>query len=379
MSLAKDEFLATVSHELRTPLNAILGWATMARSGVVPDLDRALGVIERSAQAQARIVEDVLDFSRIARGQMRLRLGSVDVASVIRDALETVRPAASAKGVRLDVELDQFGKFTCDGPRLQQVVWNLLTNAVKFSDAKGVVTVRATLGEAGLRLSVRDMGQGIQSHFIPHLFEPFRQARGGATRRHGGLGLGLAIVKEIVQAHGGTINAYSEGEGHGAEFVVELPWNAARAPSEHPPAAAPSAGAAPLARLDGVKVMVVEDDDDSRDFLTEALEQRGATVASANGVAAALAKFESFRANVLVSDIAMPDADGYELIRRVRAFPHERGGLTPAIALTAHTRAEVRDLVREAGFHQLEPKPVDLERLTRAILSLAGKEQGCDG
>ena len=370
MSRAKDEFLATVSHELRTPLNAILGWATMARSKVVPDVDRALGVIERSARAQARIVEDVLDFSRIARGQMRLRVSGVDVEAVIRDALETVGPAAAAKGLGLDVELDGLGRFPCDGPRLQQVVWNLLTNAVKFAEPNGRIGVRASLSEVGLRLAVTDTGEGIAPDFIPHLFEPFRQARGGSTRRHGGLGLGLAIVKQIVQAHGGSIHAFSEGEGKGAQFVVELPYNACQHVSEHPPPVQPSASTPSLARLDGVKVMVVEDDDDSRDFLTEALELRGATVASANGVAAALAKFDSFRANVLVSDIAMPDADGYELIRRVRAFPHERGGLTPAIALTAHTRAEVRELVRQAGFHQLEPKPVDLERLTHAILSL---------
>ena len=370
VSLAKDEFLATVSHELRTPLNAILGWATMARTKVVPDLDRALGVIERSALAQARIVEDVLDFSRIARGQMRLKLSNVDVGSVIRDALETVRPAAAAQGVKLDVDIDVPGTFTCDGPRLQQVAWNLLSNAVKFSQPSGTVKVLARLDQNALTLTVSDTGQGIERDFIPFVFEPFRQANGGSTRRHGGLGLGLAIVKEIVHAHGGTIAAASGGVGLGAEFKVILPWDGARLESERPPASAAPPSVREHARLDGVRVLVIEDDADSRDFLTEALRQRGATVMAAAGVATALASFDSFRADVLISDIAMPGADGYELIRRVRAFPAERGGAMPAIALTAHTRSEVRDLARKTGFDRLEPKPVDMERLSHAILSL---------
>jgi signal transduction histidine kinase/DNA-binding response OmpR family regulator len=372
-SIAKDEFLATVSHELRTPLNSILGWATMARSKVTADVDRALSVIERSALAQARIVEDVLDFSRVARGQMRLNLGGVDVASVIRDALEAVRPAAKAKGIRLDVEVHARGEFTCDGPRLQQVVWNLLTNAIKFSGPNGVVKVRASRGPSSLELRVSDTGEGIAAEFVPHVFEAFRQASGGSTRRHGGLGLGLAIVKEIVQAHGGHIAAFSDGPGCGAEFVVELPADGAsldgplRAPRSAPPQRE-------HARLDGLRILVVEDDDDSREFLTAALEQRGATVAAANGVAAALAQFEPFRAHVLVSDIAMPDADGYDLIREVRRLPPERGGATPAIAVTAHTRADVRDRVLAAGYERLEPKPVDLERLCLALVALAAGE-----
>jgi signal transduction histidine kinase/DNA-binding response OmpR family regulator len=369
-SIAKDEFLATVSHELRTPLNAILGWATMARTKVAPDVDRALGIIEKSAMAQARIVEDVLDFSRIARGQMRLTLGKVDVAAILHDALEAVRPAAAARGIRFDLSVEVNDPIVCDGPRLQQAVWNLLTNAIKFSEPNGVVFVRAVLGKRSLEISVEDGGQGIEPAFVPHIFEAFTQAHGGSTRRHGGLGLGLAIVKEIVQAHGGTIVASSAGTGRGSRFAIELPLDGAPLEVSPPRPATVPPPSAQYARLDGIRILVVEDDDDSREFLTEALEQRGATVSAANGVAAALAKFEGYRADILVSDIAMPDADGYDLIQRVRSLPAERGGAIPAIAVTAHTRNEVRERVKAAGYQQLEPKPVDLERLSRLIVSL---------
>ncbi|HTV24603.1 MAG TPA: response regulator [Polyangiaceae bacterium] len=372
-SLAKDEFLATVSHELRTPLNAILGWATMARSKVTPDLDRALGIIEKSALAQARIVEDVLDFSRIARGQMRLTIAGVDVPAVIRDALLAVGPAAAAKGIRIESAIDVDDRFVCDGPRLQQVVWNLLSNAIKFSEPNGAVIISARLGRRELELCVKDSGQGIEPEFVPYVFEAFRQAKGGSTRRHGGLGLGLAIVKEIVQAHGGTVVASSAGPGQGAAFTVSLPLEGARRDSTPPPPTSMPRPPAQNTRLDGLKILVVEDDDDSREFLAEALEQRGATIAAANGVAAALAKFEPFRPDIVVSDIAMPDADGYDLIRQIRSFPSESGGLTPALALTAHTRAEVRERAREAGFQQLEPKPVDLDRLSRVVLELTAR------
>jgi CheY-like chemotaxis protein len=273
------------------------------------------------------------------------------------------------------VEVNAPGDFVCDGARLQQVVWNLLTNAIKFSDPNAPVRLRAARGPRSLELSVSDMGQGIAPEFVPHVFEAFRQASGGSTRRHGGLGLGLAIVKEIVHAHGGTIAVFSDGLGRGAAFTLELPSDGVRLedPPRRPSSAPPPAK--DYARLDGLRILVVEDDDDSREFLTAALEQRGATVAAAGSVAAALAQFESFRADVLVSDIAMPDADGYDLIRDVRKLPPERGGRTPAVAVTAHTRADVRDRVIEAGYESLEPKPVDLERLSRALVMLAGRSQ----
>jgi signal transduction histidine kinase/DNA-binding response OmpR family regulator len=373
-NIAKDEFLAAVSHELRTPLNAILGWATMARTKVTPDLDRALGIIERNAIAQSRIVEDVLDYSRIARGQMHLALSGVDVASVLRDALEAVRPAAAAKGIQLEVAVDAQEPFVCDGQRLQQVAWNLLTNAIKFSEPNGVIRVRSSLTQRALELSVSDSGQGIDPEFVPYVFDAFRQAKGGSTRRHGGLGLGLAIVKQIVEAHGGTVTANSGGAGRGAEFRIVLPLEGGRPRIVPPPASGVPAIAPGVSRLDGLRVLIVEDDDDSREFLAEALEQRGATVAAADGVAAALAKFEPFRPDVVISDIAMPEADGYDLIRAVRRLSPERGGNTPAIALTAHTRAEVRDRAIESGFHRLEPKPVDLERLSQSLLTLTRQE-----
>jgi signal transduction histidine kinase/CheY-like chemotaxis protein len=369
-NIAKDDFLAAVSHELRTPLNAILGWASLARAQKVPDLERALAVIERNALAQARIVEDVLDFSRIARGKMRLSLASVDLARVALEALETVKPAAEAKAITLDVELEVRQPVTGDAQRLQQVAWNLLANAIKFTKSGGRVTVRASDTASAVFLSVRDTGQGIDPEFLPYVFEPFRQASSGSTRAHGGLGLGLAIVKQIVLAHGGTVRVDSEGPGHGATFVLELPVESRireeRASGAPPPMRSDDQ---PL-RLEPLRVLVVDDDEDSREFLTCALAQRGATVASATGAAEALRQIESFRPDVLVSDIAMPDADGYTLMRRVRELPPELGGAIPAVALTAHARKDAWEHARAAGFQLLEAKPVDLDHLTASIVSL---------
>jgi signal transduction histidine kinase/CheY-like chemotaxis protein len=370
-SIAKDDFLAAVSHELRTPLNAILGWASLARSQKVPDLDRALAVIERNAMAQARIVEDVLDFSRIARGKMRLTLGSVDIALVALEALETVRPAAEAKGIELDVELDVHQKLVADSQRLQQVVWNLLTNAIKFTKKGGRVVVRASDVPGKVTFMVTDTGQGIDPEFLPYVFEPFRQASSGSTRAHGGLGLGLSIVKQIVLAHGGTVRVESPGIDLGTTFSLEFPAEAPRI--EHASNGAP---VRPLqdgdvtSVLKPLRVLVVDDDEDSREFLSCALTERGATVVSASGAAEALRELESFRPDVLVSDIAMPDADGYTLMRQVRALPPELGGAVPAVALTAHARKDAWEHARAAGFQLLEAKPVDLDHLTAAIASL---------
>ena len=367
-SSSKDDFLAAVSHELRTPLNAILGWASLARAQKVPDLDRALAVIERNALAQARIVEDVLDFSRIARGKMRLSLGSVDIALVALEALETVRPAAEAKGISLEVDLRGGGrKLVGDVQRLQQVAWNLLTNAIKFTKSGGRVTMRATDTPARVTLSVTDDGQGIESDFLPYVFEPFRQASSGSTRAHGGLGLGLAIVKQIVLAHGGTVRVDSPGLGRGATFALEFPVEVA---NPERPVSDSKRVVKNIPSLKPLRVLIVDDDEDSREFLTCALVERGATVASASGAAEAMRELENFRPDVLVSDIAMPEADGYTLMRRVRALPTELGGAIPAVAITAHARNDAWEHAKAAGFQLLEAKPVDLDHLAESIATL---------
>jgi signal transduction histidine kinase/PleD family two-component response regulator len=367
-SISKDDFLAAVSHELRTPLNAILGWASLARAQKVPDLDRALAVIERNALAQARIVEDVLDFSRIARGKMRLSLGSVDIALVALESLETVRPAAEAKEISLEVDLQVSRKLVGDAQRLQQVAWNLLTNAIKFTKSGGRVTVRATDSPTRVTLSVTDNGQGIESDFLPYVFEPFRQASSGSTRAHGGLGLGLAIVKQIVLAHGGTVRVDSPGLGRGATFALEFPAEGTRQDRSSAVESKQVSKSSPS--LKPLRVLVVDDDEDSREFLTCALVQRGATVVSASGAAEAMRELENFRPDVLVSDIAMPEADGYSLMRRVRALPPELGGGIPAVAITAHTRNDAWERAKAAGFQLLEPKPVDLDHLAASIATL---------
>jgi len=388
---AKDEFLATVSHELRTPLSAILGWAAIARQkAVAPDVERALSTIERNARAQMRIIEDVLDVGRIVSGKMKLEIAATDVEEAVEGAVEAVRPSADAKQLALAVDVDaDVGVIAADPERLQQIVWNLLSNAIKFTPKGGRVAVSARRTGSTVVVVVRDDGQGVAPEFLPHLFEPFRQADGSTTRRHGGLGLGLAIVKQLVDAHGGTITAHSDGQGRGASFTVELPARAASAASggrahvnheSQPPEGPPSLGAQLSAaatsaediRLDGVRLLVVDDDDDSRDLIGYMLEGQGATVACASSAAEALGLLAESRPDVLVSDIGMPDVNGYSLIRRVRRLPGERGGRTPAIALTAYARTEDGERAFAAGFQAHVTKPVDLGRLTALVANLAG-------
>ncbi|HEX3770901.1 MAG TPA: ATP-binding protein, partial [Polyangiaceae bacterium] len=379
---AKDDFLATVSHELRTPLNAILGWTVVARRQAPPELERALSIIERNARAQTRIIEDVLDVSRIVGGKLRLDMAAVDVAAAIEGALETVRPEAEAKGVKLTADVGSVGVIAADGDRLQQVVWNVLTNAIKFTPDGGVVELAAARLGPRIVIRVTDTGEGIEPSFLPHLFEPFRQADGSTTRRHGGLGLGLAIVRQLVQAHGGTIRAESEGAHKGSTFTIEIP--ARSLPAVAPRPADPPAGSeddladtptppevTQETRLENLKVLVVDDEEDARSLVDEILSESGATVKCASSAKEAIDLLARFRPDVLVSDVGMPEMDGFELLERVRGLPPDQGGTTPAIALTAYGRSD--DLKRAAavGFGIHVVKPVDPGTLVSAVASLA--------
>jgi signal transduction histidine kinase/DNA-binding response OmpR family regulator len=370
---AKDDFLATVSHELRTPLNAILGWTVVARRQAPKELERALGIIERNARAQTRIIEDVLDVSRIVGGKLRLDIAGADVAAAIEAALETVRPVAEARGVLLSADVGAVGIIAADAGRLQQVVWNVLSNAIKFTPEGGSVDLAAARLGQRIVIRVTDTGEGIEPAFLPHLFEPFRQADGSTTRRHGGLGLGLAIVKQLVQAHGGTIRAESDGPHQGSTFTIELPARAL--PGAYPKGATDNPAQAPRVdgRLEHLRLLVVDDEEDARTLLEEILSDSGAMVMCASGAQEALELFEEFRPDVLISDVGMPDVDGFEFIAQLRRLPQEQGGRTPAIALTAYTRGEDLARATEAGFERLVMKPVDPASLVSAVANLAGR------
>ncbi len=376
-SRAKDEFLATISHELRTPLNAILGWARMLSSG---ELDaarsrRALEAIERNAKAQAHLVDDLLDVARIIGGKLRLDVRPAYPVEAIEGAIEAVRPAAEARGVRLLPALDpKAGPVMGDAGRLQQIAWNLVSNAVKFTPRGGRVHVVLQRVNSHLELVVSDSGKGIDPGLLEHLFVPFWQADPSITRSHGGLGLGLSIVKHLVELHGGTVRAESEGEGRGATFVVRLPLAPTR--TSDPGDAHPSAGApAPLAfppELRGRRVLVVDDEPDARELLVALLEGCGALVRAAASGAEALELVRTERPDVLVSDVGMPGEDGFSLLQKLRALPVEQGGGTPAIALTAFARVEDRRRAFLAGFQTHLAKPVEPAELFAAIVALAG-------
>ncbi len=376
-SLMKDEFLATLSHELRTPLNAIVGWTSLLRSGTLTGerLQRAVETIERNAYAQARLIDDLLDVSAIVSGKMNLEVRPTELAKVVEAALDGVRPAADAKGIRLQVDLDpDAGPVPGDAARLQQVVWNLLSNAVKFTPVGGRVRVDLERRSGHVHLSVRDSGVGIEPGFLPHVFEPFRQADSGTTRAQGGLGLGLAIVRRLVELHGGSARAESEGPGQGATFVVELPLLAgeterrAHAADVHPPEEDDGAP-----DLSGLRVMVVDDEPDSRDLMAVALEGNGAEVMAVDSAVRARGVFDGFRPDVLVSDIAMAEEDGYDLIRWVRDLPPDRGGAIPAAAVTAYARSEDRRRALLAGYNMHLSKPFDPGELLAVVASLGGR------
>ncbi len=368
---AKDEFLATLSHELRTPLNAILGWAQLLRAHRDPaTVERALETIERNAKLQAQLVEDLLDLSRIVAGKVRLDTRPVNVPAVVEAAVDSVRPAAAAKGIELAVGLDPTATPVLGDPdRLQQVLWNLLSNAVKFTPRGGQVQVRLDRTDSQVRIRVTDSGQGIRPEVLPFVFDRFRQGDSTTTRAHGGLGLGLAIVRHLVELHGGLVSAESAGEGHGATFTVRLPLMPIRLPEGE---------ATPLARLegprcDGLRVLVVDDEPDSRELVAAFLGACGADVETVGSAAAALAAVKARRPDVLVSDLAMPAADGFELIRAVRALPPERGGRVPAVALTALAGAETRVRALVEGFDGYVAKPVEPLELAAVVVSLAGR------
>ncbi len=372
-SRMKDEFLATVSHELRTPLNAVLGWTVTARTKAPPELDRALGIVERNARAQARMLEDILDVARVVRGKLRLEPTEIVLDDIINAALDAVRPAAQAKSIEVSVKLP--GKLTlrADAQRIQQVVWNLLSNAIKFTPREGHVELQAAASADTVTFWVTDDGEGIEPSFLAHVFEPFRQEDASTTRRHGGLGLGLAIVKQIIDAHGGTIKATSDGPGRGATFTVEIPVTPAVAAEPKPPSAPPQQSPdGDAIRLEGIKILVVDDDTDARSLLKHVLVERGAVVEEADSASSAFDEVGKFRPDVIVSDIAMPGGDGYGLIRAVRGLPPSRGGRTPAIAVTAHARQADGERAYAAGFQAHLSKPVDLSRLVSMVANLGG-------
>ena len=374
----KDEFLASVSHELRTPLNAILGWASMLRRGRLDQegVARAFETIERNARAQAQIIEDLLDVSRIITGKLRLEVRPLDPASFIEAAIETLRPAAEAKNIRIQKILDSgINTVSGDPSRLQQIVWNLLSNAIKFTPKGGRVQVRLERINSHIEINVSDTGGGISAEFLPFVFDRFRQADSSSTRQQGGLGLGLSIVRHLAELHGGTVTATSEGEGKGATFTVKLPTMIIHHPNSQEERTHPRAGADLLPdithRLDGLRILAVDDEADTLELLKAVLGGCGAEVMAAGSVKEALNLIEEFMPDVIVADIGMPGEDGYDFIGKVRDLPPERGGRVPAIALTAYARVEDRLRVLGAGFQMHVPKPVEPAELTAVIASLA--------
>ena len=383
-SQLKDEFLATLSHELRTPMTPILGWAQILQRSARddPQVRQAAEVIERNARAQNRIVDDLLEMSRIISGKVRLDVQALDLANVIGAAVDTVAAAAQARGILLEQDIEPGAGLTRGDPhRLQQVLWNLLSNAIKFTGGGGRVRVRLRRKGPELEIEVADTGQGIATEFLPHVFERFRQADSSATRNHGGLGLGLAIVKQIVELHGGTVGVASAGEGQGASFTLCLPVAQASRGARTSPAPAPRPRATPDPKrqadaLGGLRLLVVDDERDAREWIGRVLEDSGAQVRLLAAAADALEQLPEFQPDVLLSDIGMPGTDGYALIRQVRALPEALGGATPAIALTAFARNEDRARALGAGYQIHLGKPIDEEELVAAVASLCTTAQG---
>lgn len=379
----KDEFLATVSHELRTPLNAILGWAaTLALGDQDPQMvQRGLTTIERNAKAQAQIISDILDVSRIITGKLRLEFRPVELATVLRAAVDTLSPTAAAKSIGIKLIVDhENGLVAGDPDRLQQVIWNLIANAIKFTPKEGMIDIHLQRIDSHMELTVSDNGPGISSEFLPHVFERFRQADSSTTRAHGGLGLGLAIVRHLAELHGGHVTAASEGHGRGSTFKLNLPVASAVMGQTSGEIVMKlrelvKADQAQLVTKDlsGLRVLVVDDEPDTLEILSMMLNQSGASVRTATSSADALRTFGEWQPNVLLSDLGMPGEDGYTLINRIRALAPERGGNIPAAAITAHVREEDREKVFAAGYQAHIAKPVDPAKLLTALAGLTGR------
>lgn len=384
---AKDEFLSILSHELRTPLNAILGWSTMLRQRTLSEdkVMRALETIERNAKSQAQLIEDILDISRIITGKLRLQVRPVNLVPVIESAIESLHLAAEAKSIRLQSVLDsEAGPLLGDAARLQQVVWNLVSNALKFTPKDGRVEIRLQRVNSHVEITVSDTGPGISSDFLPFVFDRFRQHDSTTTRSYGGLGLGLAIVRQLVELHGGTVTVVSPGIGQGTTFTVKLPVMIIHLPPSDPEPlksiveAKGRVEASPT--LEGLKILVVDDEADARELLSTILQKYGADVIAVASVKEALTIIETATnssPDVLVSDIGMPDEDGYSLIRKLRQFEAQRGGRLPAIALTAYARNDDRQQALLAGFQIHLTKPVDAAELVAVVASLTGRTARC--
>jgi signal transduction histidine kinase/ActR/RegA family two-component response regulator len=386
-SRAKDEFLGLLSHELRNPLNAILGWTRLLSTGKLdePTIARAIETIDRNAKLQTRLIDDMLDVSRIVSGKLRLDAQPVDLTTVINAAVDTLRPAAEAKEILIQAVLDfGAGPVLGDPVRLQQVVWNLLSNAIKFTPKHGRVQVQLERINSHIEITVSDTGPGIEEDFLPHVFERFRQADSSASKKHGGLGLGLSIVRHLVELHGGTVEAGNRQDRQGAVFSVRLPLMVIRKPLETssaeqvPRVHSAASGRVPFdvpAGLEGIEVLAVDDEPDARHLLAKILEQCGCAVTTCASAAEALALLEELRPDILISDIGMPGEDGYALIRKVRAWEAERGVRIPAVALTAYARVEDRLEALKAGYNMHVPKPVEPVELAVVIASLVASKK----
>jgi PAS domain S-box-containing protein len=380
-SRMKDEFLATLSHELRTPLNAVLGWAHILRTDRLQgdELKQGLDTIERNARVQAQIIEDLLDMSRIISGKVRLDVGQIDLPAVLKESVDTVRTAAEAKGIHLQAIVDpRAGPISGDADRLQQVFWNLLNNAIKFTPKDGQIRVLLERVKSHIEVSVMDTGEGIAPEFMPYVFDRFQQGDASTTRRHGGLGLGLAIVKQLVELHGGSVRVKSDGIGKGTTFLVHLPllavYSEPDTESRHPQTAPRENRSLPDVSLTDVHILVVDDEVDARELVKRLLEMAGATVSLAGSASEAIERILVARPDVLVCDIGMPGDDGFSLIRQLRVLEESQESALPAVALTAYARSEDRTKSIRSGFQNHLSKPVEPAELLAIVSSLAGRK-----